>query len=168
MFQGFHKEGRIMKKLTVRKAIMLKADASKVWDALVNPDLTRQYMFGCEVISDWKQGSPITWRGSSKGAEKIFAEGWIRKIEPGKLLQVTTIDSDAKNKLFHSRDLTATYQIIQGKGGTLLSVAQGNYAKLKNGEEKYNRTENDWDNALDGLKSIVEAGFKNSSSAPPN
>jgi hypothetical protein len=30
---------------------------------MTNPEIIKQYMFGTNVISDWKEGSPIVWKG---------------------------------------------------------------------------------------------------------
>ena len=43
------------------------APVTKVWDAFVNPRIIKQYMFGTDVASDWKKGSPITWKGEFQG-----------------------------------------------------------------------------------------------------
>ena len=34
---------------------------------LGNPDVIKKYMFGTTVVSDWKQGSEIVWKGEWKG-----------------------------------------------------------------------------------------------------
>jgi uncharacterized protein YndB with AHSA1/START domain len=51
-----------MKQLSVKKTIEINTPASKVWDTLTNPELTTQYMFDCELISDFKVGNPIIWK----------------------------------------------------------------------------------------------------------
>lgn len=43
-----------MNQLIVKKTLEVNAPASKVWDTLTNRDLTKQYMFSCELISDFK------------------------------------------------------------------------------------------------------------------
>ncbi len=40
--------------LTANASISLDASPSKVWGALTNPKLIKQYMFGTEVTSNWK------------------------------------------------------------------------------------------------------------------
>ena len=52
------------KTYVAKAAITINAPASKVWDALTNPDLIKQYLFGTEVTTDWQVGSPITYRGT--------------------------------------------------------------------------------------------------------
>jgi uncharacterized protein YndB with AHSA1/START domain len=55
------------KNIIARTSLSIAAPAARVWDALVNPQLIKQYMFGTTAVSDWQQGSPIIWRGEWKG-----------------------------------------------------------------------------------------------------
>jgi uncharacterized protein YndB with AHSA1/START domain len=48
-------------------ALTINATASKVWEALTKPELVKQYLFGTEVTSDWRVGSPITYTGIWEG-----------------------------------------------------------------------------------------------------
>jgi uncharacterized protein YndB with AHSA1/START domain len=74
------------KNLIARTWLSIAAPAARVWDALVNPQLIKQYMFGTTVVSDWQQGSPITWKGEWKG-KPYEDKGKILKVEPRRLLQ---------------------------------------------------------------------------------
>jgi len=56
------------KELIVEKEIKIKAPVSRIWDILTKPEWTKQYMFGCEPVTDWKPGGAILRRGSSNGA----------------------------------------------------------------------------------------------------
>jgi len=76
--------------LIVKNNITINAPASKVWDALVNPEQTKKYMFGCEAISDWKPGSQLLWKGLWEGKEMVFVKGNIISINPERLLEYTT------------------------------------------------------------------------------
>ena len=49
--------------LIARSSLIIAAPADKVWQALVTPAAIKEYMFGTTVISDWKEGSPIVWKG---------------------------------------------------------------------------------------------------------
>jgi uncharacterized protein YndB with AHSA1/START domain len=55
-----------MRDTVAKSSIMIDAPAAQVWVALVNPAAIKQYMFGTNVISDWKKGSSILWRGSGR------------------------------------------------------------------------------------------------------
>lgn len=51
---------------TIHKTIEINASVSKVWDALINPEVIKLWMWeGVNVTSDWKVGSPITSRENS-------------------------------------------------------------------------------------------------------
>jgi uncharacterized protein YndB with AHSA1/START domain len=76
----------------VENTIAIQATAEKVWDALINPEKTKKYMFGCSPITDWKVGSSLLWRGVHEGNEMDFVTGFIKKIEPHKQLIYTVID----------------------------------------------------------------------------
>jgi uncharacterized protein YndB with AHSA1/START domain len=43
--------------------IDISAEPERVWQALVDPDQIKQYMFGSEVVTDWQPGSSIVWTG---------------------------------------------------------------------------------------------------------
>ena len=53
--------------LIAKASITVDAPLAKVWDAFVNPNIIRQYMFGTNAVSDWKEGSPIVWKGEWQG-----------------------------------------------------------------------------------------------------
>src|SRR5476649_1396498 len=78
-----------MKDFIVRKSITIKAELKAVWDALTNPEKTKEYFFNCRVISQWKAGSPITFKGWMFFFVPVELKGRINKIQPGKLLQYT-------------------------------------------------------------------------------
>ena len=83
------------KPLFVKNSIVINASTEKVWDALVNPEQTKKYMFGCETVSDWKVGTSLLWRGEYEGKEMVFVKGTIVDIKPGKFLAYTTIDPNS-------------------------------------------------------------------------
>ena len=67
--------------LTATANITINASLAKVWEALINPEVIRRYMFGATVASDWKQGSPITWKGEWKG-KPYEDKGRILELRP--------------------------------------------------------------------------------------
>ena len=79
----------MMNKGFIAKAtILINSPVSRVWDALTNPELIKQYLFGTQVTTDWKVGSPITYKGTWEG--KAYEDkGKVLQVEPGKLLVST-------------------------------------------------------------------------------
>jgi uncharacterized protein YndB with AHSA1/START domain len=51
------------KGIIAKASISINVPIAKAWDALVNPEMTKQYMFGTNVVSNWEVGSPIVWKG---------------------------------------------------------------------------------------------------------
>ena len=145
--------------LTVKNIIRIKAPAAKVWDALTNPEQTKKYMFGCETVSDWKAGSPLLWRGHYEGKDVVFVRGTIVGIEPGKFLAYTTIDPHSPIADIPENYLTVTYQLATENGETILTVTQGDYNTVADGEKRYKEAYNNgegWNPILVEIKKLVE------------
>lgn len=49
--------------LVVSESIEINAEPSKVWEALTNPEIIKEYLFGTQTTTDWKPGSEITFQG---------------------------------------------------------------------------------------------------------
>jgi uncharacterized protein YndB with AHSA1/START domain len=145
-----------MNEMKVKKTITLNAEVAKVWEALTKPEWTKKYMFGTEVISDWKVGSPILWKGTLQGEGKILVKGSIEKIEAGKLLQFTTFDPNAKYTDVPSNYVQATYELTPKLGKTVLSITQGDYARVEDGKKRFTDADGGWNQTLNALKALVE------------
>lgn len=96
----------------------IDASPPDVWDAFVNPDTIKQYMFGTTVITDWKVGSPIVWKGEWKG-KPYEDKGIITDFIPFTRLQYThfspmTGEQD-KPENYHTITITFTAQQNQTK-----------------------------------------------------
>ena len=139
-----------MKKL--QKTYGIKADPSKVWDALTNPALIRQYFFGTEAISDWKQGSTITYSGEWEG-KPYEDKGVILKIEPEKLLVVNYWSSRSGKPDKPENYSPYEYRLAESKQGTSLTLVQE--GKFES-EESRAKAWQHWDVVINGLKELVE------------
>ena len=72
--------------LIARATTEIEALPDAVWQALVDPDAIKQYMFGTTVTSEWRQGAPIQWKGEWKG--KAYEDkGVILTFDPGRRLR---------------------------------------------------------------------------------
>lgn len=144
--------------LIVKNSITIQATAAKVWDALTNPEQTRKYMFGCEAISDWKSGSPLVWKGVFNGVEMVPVKGHIVDIQPGRFLAYTTIDPNSAIADIAENYLTVTYELLEENGHTVLTATQGDYAKVGDGDKRYQETLNGggWEPILVEIKKMLE------------
>lgn len=144
--------------LIVKNSIAINATPEKVWDALINPEQTKKYMFGCETVSDWKPGSALLWKGNYKGKEMVFVKGNILSIEPDRFLSYSTIDPNSGIADIPENYLTVTYALTAQNGQTVLTVTQGDYATVGDGEKRYQETIDGggWNPILNEIKKIVE------------
>jgi len=130
-----------------RSTIRIHASTEKVWDALVNPEKIKKYMFGAEVESDFTEGSPIIWRGTWEG--KSFEDrGHIIRVVPGKLLVYTHESGEGDHENSH----TVSTELKHDLGGVNLNVVQDNNGS----EEEKDKSERNWNLMLLQLKDLVE------------
>jgi len=131
--------------------ITINAPASKVWEALTKPELIKQYLFGTEVTTDWRVGSPITYKGEWQG--KAYEDkGKILQVEPGKLLVSTFWSSLSGVPDVPENYKTVRYELSPAGGGTKLMITQDNNTT----QEEATHSEQNWNMVLDGLKKLLE------------
>jgi len=142
----------LMNKGFIAKAtITINSPASRVWDALTNPDLIQQYLFGTQVTTDWKMGSPITYTGTWEG--KAYEDkGKVLQIEPGKLLVSTFWSSLSGLPDVPESYKTVRYELSPEGGGTRLTITQDNNAA----PEEASHSEQNWTMVLDSMKKMLE------------
>ena len=132
--------------------VTIDAPPDRVWDGLTKPELVKQYLHGTNVSSDWKQGSPITWRGEWQG--KAYEDkGEVLEVDPGRRLTTTHWSplggSEDKPENYH----TVTYELSEQDGKTKVVLKQANNPS----REEADKMAENWKSILDGLKTTVEA-----------
>ena len=137
--------------LIAKATMTIDAPASKVWEAITNPEFIRQYLFEAEVITDWKEGSPIIYKGIYQG--KAYEDkGNILKVEPEKLLLITHWSPLSGSADTPENYHKVSYDLAAEKDGTLLTLTQDNNAT----KEEQEQNSNFWKMALDGIKTLLE------------
>ena len=141
-----------MSKTFVAKAtVTINAPTSRVWDALTKPDLIKQYLFGTEVTTDWRVGSPITYQGTWEG--KAYKDkGKVLQVEPESLLVSTFWSSLSGSPDVPENYQTVRYELSPAGRGTKLTVIQDNNAT----QEDANHSAQNWKMVLDGMKKLLE------------
>ena len=137
--------------LIAKASTTLDAPIERVWEALTNPKLIRQFMFGTEVVSDWKVGNPIVWKGIWQG-KSYEDKGTILKIEPPHLLQYSHFSplSGAPDLPEHYH--TLTYVLTTRGAKTLVELSQDNNAS----DEEVQHSTGMWEQLLVSLKKVLE------------
>ena len=134
-----------------KAATTIKTSADKVWNALTDPEMIKKYMFGATVISDWKEGSKITWKGEWEG-KPYEDKGKILRFEPKKNLQYSHF-----SPLSGLHDNPENYHIVtidleEKDEQTRVSLTQDNNAS----EKDRDHSEKNWKMMLDSLKKLLE------------
>jgi uncharacterized protein YndB with AHSA1/START domain len=142
-----------MEQFIVKKTVAIKATPEVVWDALTNPEKTKEYFFNCEVFSDWQVGSPITFKGRIFLIKKIEMNGTIVKIEPNKLLQYTLQNEGSDDTPPTTSTVTDKLSYVNGE--TILSISD-DVGQGEGAEERFEKSNKGWDKVLEGLKELVE------------
>ena len=137
--------------LLARAETIVNASPEKVWAALVTPAAIKKYMFGAHVVSEWKPGSTIVWKGDWQG-KKYEDKGTILKADAPRTLQYTHFSpltgQPDKPENYH----TVTVELTPAGGRTRVVLAQDGNADEKAREH----SEKNWRAMLDGLKRVVE------------
>ncbi len=139
------------KGLVSKASITINVSAAEVWEALVNPKMIKQYMFGTDVFSDWKEGSPILWKGEYRG-KKYEDNGVILKLEPQRTLQYSHFSPLSGNPDTPDNYHTVTMQLSEQGANTKLSLFQDNTPT----EQSREYTAKKWQGMLETLKKMLE------------
>jgi uncharacterized protein YndB with AHSA1/START domain len=137
--------------LIANRSITINAPVTIVWAALISPEMIKKYLFGTDVVSDWKVGSPIIFKGEWQG--KTYKDkGVILRLEPERLIQYSHWSN-----LSGLPDTPENYHIVtfelSGQGSrTLLSLSQDNNPD----EESREHSRKNWEMVLATLKSLLE------------
>ncbi len=138
-------------KFVAQIEVNINAPAAKVWEALTNPLLIKQYFFGTEAVSDWQKGSSLHFKGTWEGKEYLD-RGTILDIKPGKFLRYNYLSSFSglEDKIENYANIT--YSLLQESNFTKLVVTQDNIAT----QDAKVHSEENWKAVLKGLKKLVE------------
>lgn len=139
------------KGLIAQASISIHAPNAKVWDALVNPEIISQYMFGTEVVSEWKEGSPIVWKGTWQG-KSYEDKGIILKIELGKTLGYSHFSPLSGLADVPENYHNLTYKLSNDEDNTIVSLSQDNNAT----ENAREHSQKMWESLLISLKKLLE------------
>lgn len=129
---------------------IIKAPIDKVWDALTNPEMVKQYFFGSNQETDWNVGSKVLWTGEYDGTTYVD-KGVVLEYLPNKKLLYSYLSSWSGLDDKPENYLLVSYEVTQTENGTELIITQSNYD-----EEKAKHSAENWEIVVDGLKKLIE------------
>ena len=140
----------------ITNEIIIDASRSKVWDLLVNPKVTSEYMFTCAIESDFQIGSPVIWRGIHDSV--VYVSGYLSEYDPESKMVYTVIDPNAAYAQTTENHLAVSYELEEKEGSILLSVVQSGYKTAAEGQARYDEaiTGGGWSSILEKIKEMAE------------
>ena len=137
--------------LIAKASVTIEASSGKVWHALVTPEIVKQYMFGTEVASEWREGSPITWKGEWEG-KPYEDKGVILQFKPERTLQYTHFSPLSglpdKPESYH----TVTIELWSEGDQTRVALSQDRNPT----SQARDHAEGNWRMMLEALKKLLE------------
>jgi len=140
------------KDLIAQSTIIVQAPKARVWKALLDPDDIRAYMFGTEVTTDWKVGSPILWKGVWQG-KPYEDRGQVMTIETETLVSYSHFSAAGGRPDVPENHHLVTLRLEEAPGGTQVTLTQDNNAD----EAARQHSEKNWNAMLESLKAHLEA-----------
>ncbi len=139
--------------MDINKEIAMDAPASKVWNALTNPEFMKLWMSDAEmnIVTDWKIGSPIIFRGDLHGINYIN-KGTVLQFDPGKILQYTYWSSLSEQTDIPGNYSLITFRLTAENNKTYVSLTQSNFMA----KTTYQHFNFYWNIALGVLRKLME------------
>jgi uncharacterized protein YndB with AHSA1/START domain len=143
-----------MPKLFVEQSMEIEAPASRVWEILTRPELSREWIRTwwpeLQILqSDWRLGSKVEWK---LGDGKTGAEGKVTAVDPPRSLRYG-FQVNAPGPI--KREEVA-YELDERAGRTKLSVSVGDFGDTPEHEQCYPGAVEAWKRCLPKIKELAE------------
>lgn len=144
--------------MMIIEEIAFKANKDTVWNLITNPKMTKKYMFGCEVISNWEIGSPIEWKTTLDNNMPItYVKGTIIKYSERDNVSFTMFDPTMGIPDIPENYITLSYQIIEKETGCLLKITQGDFQNTENAVKRFEESKQGWQMVIPLMKKLLDA-----------
>ncbi len=139
--------------LTARAHVTIDVATDRVWEALVDPQCVKQWLFGTNMeVSAWEVGGQIRYRGSWQG--KTYEDkGEIVELEPGRKLVSTYWSSMSGAPDAPENYQRVTYELMPAGHATVLTITQTGSAT----EEAAKHAEANWTVVLSNIRKLLES-----------
>ena len=137
-----------MSKPTYVYVTYIKTTAEKVWEALTDGEITRQYWGGQQNVSDWKVGSEWRHQDTDNPANVDGVGTVVESDRPRRLVVTWGAPDDAADPAKHDR---VTFDIAEDQGVVRLTV-------INEGLDPASDADEAWPMVIAGLKSLLETG----------
>jgi uncharacterized protein YndB with AHSA1/START domain len=132
-------------------SIVVRAPRAKVWEALIQPEIVRNYFFGTNLVTDWKVGSPLFFRGEWDG-KSYEDRGTVLSFLPQESLSFDYWSSFSGHEDRPELRHVVRYELTETPEGVRVSVEQSNVDT----KERAEHSRENWTKVLEGMKKVVE------------
>lgn len=131
--------------------VYIAASAEKVWNGLLDHELTRKY-WGHDNVSDWKPGSRWEHVRSDESREVDIVGEVIESDPPRRLVITWAAPAEADDKSKHSR---VTFELEALGPDCRLTMT---HSELEAGSAMHSGVTQGWPAVLCNLKTLLETG----------
>lgn len=136
---------------TTHVTFKFNTSVEKLWKALTDPAIVKQYFFGTTLLTTWKPGDPILFTGSWDG--KTYEDkGTVLAYEENKLLKYDYFSSFSPVQDLPENYMHITYLVTPLADGVQLEIIQENAPSQETADHS---TEN-WKALMEELRKVVE------------
>lgn len=137
--------------ISTSSSVTIDASVDDVWRAITTPETIKQWFFGVDTETDWKQGSPIVHTGEWQGKPYVD-KGEIVRIEPPHVL-VHTHWSDLSGTPDSPENYQeVTWEVAERSEGSELTISERNLPS----DEAKDASDQAWTMVLQNLKEMLE------------
>ncbi|MFK7922344.1 MAG: SRPBCC family protein [Bacteroidia bacterium] len=136
--------------LSIQHSISIEATPAQVWDALINPAKIKQYLFGTETISDWKEGASIVFQGEWEG-QSYRDHGIIKRFVAEQVFEYDYWSNFSGLENIPENYALVTFEITPAENATLLSVRHKGFPS----EEAQAHSSTNWKSILEEIAKVV-------------
>ena len=129
----------------------IKAPIANVWGALTEAEMVKKYLFGTQLITTWKVGTPILFQGEWEG-QKYVDKGMVLHYEKEKKLTYSYLSSWDGLEDKPENYQNVTYSVKSQGQQTILLIRQ---TKLPSAEKKQHSAKN-WAMLLKTMQKLLE------------
>jgi uncharacterized protein YndB with AHSA1/START domain len=131
--------------------IYVSGQPQRVWDALIEPELTKQYWEHVNV-SEWKPGATWEHRSAAASNEAHMLGKVVEFTPPRRLVMTWAEPAEAANAAAHSR-VTIELEAIDEMARVTVT-----HSDLVAGSDMHRGVSEGWPRVLSSLKSLLETG----------
>jgi uncharacterized protein YndB with AHSA1/START domain len=129
----------------------IQAPAAQVWNALVDPELIKRYMFDTDVVSQWTIGSPIVWKGKWQG-KQYEDKGTILDIKKMEMIKYNHFSPLSGQPDIPENYHTVTIKLSSAGERTTVQLTQDNNSN----DQVREHSEKMWSQMLEKMKNLLE------------